>query len=246
MGRLEQRVAMITGAGSGIGLAMTRRFVEEGAWVVGADITDAALERLRALERVTPVRADVTVQADVDLLVATAAGLGRLDILCNNAGIVDRFLPVDEVTDEVWHRVLAVNLTGPMMLCRAALPHLLQSGRGVIINIASVAGIAGARAGAAYTASKHGLIGLTMNLAATHAADGLRCVAIAPGGVNTGISLGGEPSARGYAAVQKTLAANPRVGEPVEIANLAVFLASDEARFINGTVVVADGGWLAF
>jgi NAD(P)-dependent dehydrogenase (short-subunit alcohol dehydrogenase family) len=238
-------VAIITGAGSGIGLAMTTRFIEEGARVVAADITETGLARLGEIAGATAVRADVTVQADIDQLVATATSLGRLDIVCNNAGIVDRFLPVGELTDEVWQRVLAVNLTGPMMLSRAAIPLMLQAGRGVIINTASVAGLAGARAGAAYVASKHGLVGLTRNIAASYGADGIRCVAIAPGAVNTGISLGGAPSERGFAALNRTMSASLRVSEPVEIANVAVFLASDEASFVNGEVIVADGGWLA-
>jgi NAD(P)-dependent dehydrogenase (short-subunit alcohol dehydrogenase family) len=243
--RLQDKVAIITGAGSGMGLAMTKRFIEEGARVVAGDIAESHLAALRELPGVTAVRADVTVQSDIDHLVATAEGLGRLDIVVNNAGIVDRFLPVGELTDEIWDRVLAVNLTGPMLLSRAALPALLRGGRGVIINIASVGGLAGARAGAAYVTSKHGLIGLTKNIAATYGADGIRCVAIAPGGVNTGISVGGQPSERGFAALNRTLPANIRTGEPVEIANVALFLASDEASFVNGEVIVADGGWLA-
>ena len=244
--RLQDKVAIVTGAGSGMGLAMTKRFIEEGARVVGGDIAESHLAALRAIPGVTAVRADVTVQADIDQLVATAEGLGRLDIVVNNAGIVDRFLPVGEVTDEVWGRVLAVNLTGPMMLSRAAIPAMLRAGKGVIINIASVGGLAGARAGAAYVTSKHGLIGLTRNIAATYGADGIRCVAIAPGAVNTGIPLGGEPSERGFAALNRTLATNIRAGEPSEIANVALFLASDEASFVNGAVVIVDGGWLAF
>jgi NAD(P)-dependent dehydrogenase (short-subunit alcohol dehydrogenase family) len=243
--QLKDRVAIVTGAGSGIGLAITRGFLAEGARVIGADVADDHLPALEALDGVTAARADVTSRADVDRLVTLARGLGRLDILVNNAGIMDAFRPVGEVTDEVWERVLAVNLTGPMMLARAALPAMLEAGHGVIINISSIGGLVGGRAGAAYTASKHGLIGLTKNIAATYGADGIRCVAIAPGGVNTGIPLGGEPSDRGYATLSKTLPSNPRMGEPEEIANLAIFLASDLASFINGAIVVADGGWLA-
>jgi NAD(P)-dependent dehydrogenase (short-subunit alcohol dehydrogenase family) len=244
--RLQGKVAIVTGAGSGMGLAITKQFVAEGARVIGGDISEEHLTTLQGLAGVTPVRANVTVQADVERLVAAANELGRLDIVCNNAGIMDRFLPAGEVTDDLWQRVLDVNLTGPLRLVRAALPLLLQSSHGVIINIASVGGLAGGRAGAAYTASKHGLIGLTKNIAATYGPDGVRCVAIAPGGVNTGIPLGGEPSERGYAALNRTLPANLRMAEPAELANVATFLASDEASFVNGTVITADGGWLAF
>jgi NAD(P)-dependent dehydrogenase (short-subunit alcohol dehydrogenase family) len=243
--KLQDTVAIVTGAGSGIGLAITERFLAEGARVVAGDIAEAHLTTLQGLSGVTAVRADVTVQADLDRLVATAAGLGRLDIVVNNAGIMDRFLPVGEVDDDLWERVLAVNLTAPMRLARAALPAMLRAGHGVIINIASVGGLAGARAGAAYVSSKHGVIGLTRNIAATYGSDGIRCVAIAPGGINTGISIGGVPSERGFAALNRTLPANLRTGEPGEIASVAAFLASDEASFVNGVVLTVDGGWLA-
>ncbi|HEY6957761.1 MAG TPA: SDR family oxidoreductase, partial [Candidatus Limnocylindria bacterium] len=165
--------------------------------------------------------------------------------LVNNAGIMDRFLPAGELTDELWNKVIAVNLTAPMLLCRAALPHLIAS-KGVIVNVSSIGGLFGGRAGAAYTASKHGLIGLTKNIAATYAADGVRAVAVAPGGVNTGISIGGEPSARGYAALQKSLTAAVRMAEPCELAAVITFVASGEASFVNGEVLVADGGWTAY
>lgn len=141
---------------------------------------------------------------------------------------------------------MAVNLTGPMRLSRAALPHTVRAGHGVIVNVASVGGFAGGRAGAAYTASKHGLVGLTKNIAATHADDGIRCVAVARGAVKTGIPNGGEPSKRGYATLGKTLGVNPRLGEPTEIVSVVAFLASDEASFLNGALVTVDAGWTAF
>ena len=244
--RFDGKVALITGADRGMGKATVTRFLEEGARVVAADLGPTGLTAYEQDARVAIVFGDVSVRADAERMVAAAIDrFGKLDILVNNAGIVDRFLPVGELTDEVWARVIAVNLTGPMLLSRAAIPHLIAS-KGVIVNVASVGGLFGARAGAAYVASKHGLIGLTKNLATTYAKDGVRAVAVAPGGVNTGIPIGGEPSARGYAALEKTLATNPRMGEPGEIAAVVAFLASSEASFVNGEVLVADGGWTAY
>ncbi len=244
--RLDGKVALVTGAERGIGKAIVDRFLTEGARVVAADLGPTGCVQYEKDARVAIVLGDVTVPSDVDRMISTAVDrFGRLDILVNNAGIVDRFLPVGELTDAVWDRVIAVNLTGPMRLCRAAMPHLITS-KGVIVNISSVAAGFGGRAGAAYVASKAGLDGLTRNIAVTYASDGVRAVSLAPGGVNTGIAVGGEPSARGYEALKKTLATNVRLAEPREIASVVAFLASSEASFVSGEVLVADGGWTAY
>lgn len=243
---LHEKVAIVTGAASGIGLAITNRFAEEGARVIATDRSAERLQALGGADSIVTTTADVSNRADVERMIALAIErFGRIDILCNNAGIIDNLLPVGELTDEVWNRILAVNLTGPMMSCRAAIPHMLQQGGGVIINISSIGGLFGARGGAAYAASKHGLIGLTRNIAVTYGKDGIRCVAVCPGAVTTAIGQEMQPSQRGMEALSRTYPANPRSADPVEIANVCVFLASDQASFVNGAAIVADGGWTA-
>lgn len=178
----------------------------------------------------------------IDTVVKT---YGRLDILVNNAGIMDRALPVADCSDDVWNRVMAVNVNGPFYACRKAVPIMVQQGGGTIINTASVGGIRGGVAGVAYTAAKHAVIGITRNVAASYADKGIRCNAICPGAVATAIGIGGEPHPEGIAKLMKVAALSPRTAEAHEIATVALFLAGDDASFVNGAVLVADGGWSA-
>ena len=150
--------------------------------------------------------------------------------------------------DEIWRKVLAINLDGPMYLSRAALPHMLERGSGSIVNVASTAGISGGAAGAAYTSSKHGLVGLTKNTAWMYAKRGIRCNAICPGGTKTNIQETMpqdrlDPEGAGRAGAFSELI--PAFLDPIDIAHLALFLASDDSRYINGAIIPADGGWKA-
>ncbi len=250
--RLDGKVAVITGAGSGIGRAMAERFVAEGAAVVVADLVEERVQAVasalqQAGGRVHPFVGDVGSPEDAERMIDGALGaFGRLDILCNNAGIMDGVTPAGDVPLELWERVLRVNLTGPFLACRKAIPIMRAQGGGVILNTGSIGGLHGGRAGAAYTASKHGLVGLTRNIAYMYAADGIRCNIICPGAVETAIGLGGEPNAFGLARLQLGMGTMPRVAKPEEIASVAAFLASDEASYVNGAVIVVDGGWTAY
>lgn len=249
--KLQAKVAVITGAGSGMGREMAKLFAAEGASVVAADLVPAGVEQVveeirAAGGTATPVVADVSQKQDVEAMIDTAVSTyGRLDVLVNNAGIMDRVLPVADCTDEVWERVLAVNLNGPFYACRKAIPIMIAQGGGAIINTASVAGIRGGAAGAAYTSSKHAVVGLTKNIAAHYVHEGIRCNAILPGGVATAIGLGGEAHQAGAARLMKVAETSPRTAKPQEIASVALFLASDDSSFVNGMALVADGGWTA-
>ncbi len=246
---LHGKTVIVTGAASGIGAAMVSRFAAAGARVIAADI-DA--EGLRALENdpgeLSTVTADVSSAEGAERIVEAARG--RLDVLCNNAGVIDAMAPVDEASDEDWQRVLAINLTGPFRLCRAAIPIMLASGGGSIVNTASVGGLRGGRAGAAYTASKFGLVGLTQNIAVTHGPRGIRCNAICPGSTETGIQQTrerlGTPLSEWGQQVGTRDRDKPEPATPEQIAAVAVFLADPAASRINGAAIPVDGGWIAY
>jgi NAD(P)-dependent dehydrogenase (short-subunit alcohol dehydrogenase family) len=234
-----------------MGREIARLFVAEGAKVVAADwhadtIEGSAKDIGGTIVAVTANVADE--QQCVAMIDKAMSTFGRIDILVNNAGVMDLFQSVADVDNETWRRVLSVNLDGPMFAMRRAVPLMLRQGHGAIVNIASVAGVGGGSAGAAYTASKHALIGLTKSTAYQYAKLGIRCNAIVSGGVNTNIMQSVDPSKLDQAALGRIgayHAANPGMLEPIDIANAVLFLASDEARYINGVELPADMGWRA-
>jgi NAD(P)-dependent dehydrogenase (short-subunit alcohol dehydrogenase family) len=251
--KLQNKVALVTGAASGMGKAIAMLFAAEGAKVVVSDINLETLNKVTAEIAskggiATAVLANVAKEQDIQNMINTAVNTyGTLDILVNNAGIMDNFVPAAEVTDELWEKVFAVNATGPMRATRKALSIFLKKGSGIIINIASAGGLLGSRAGAAYTSSKHAVIGLTKNVGFQYAKLGIRCNAIAPGAVNTNIGTTiYDPDKFGMERAMAGINLNPRVGEPEEIARIALFLACDDSSFVNGTIITADAGWTAY
>lgn len=250
--KLKQKSAIVTGAASGMGAAIAELFAKEGAKVILADYNLEGAEAVAARIRenggtAKAIRVDVAELTDVENMVETAVNeYGTLDILVNNAGIMDGFEPVADITDEKWERIFAVNTTGVMRAMRKAIPIFLEKGSGVIINIASTGGFSGAHAGAAYVASKHAVIGLTKNTGFMYANKGIRCNVIAPGAVATNIGASIQNvNPFGMERAGMTHKLSPRSGQSEEIAQVALFLASDASSFINGAVITADGGWTA-
>jgi len=251
--RLEGKVIIVTGAASGMGKAMAEVFAAEGAHVVVSDIHgDAARQVVQtitenggtALAVETNVAEETAVQQLID---QTITAYGKLDVLVNNAGIMDGMEGVGDISDERWERVFSINTTAVMRAMRLVVPLFQKQGHGVILNNISIGGLNGARAGAAYTASKHAVVGLTKNTAYLYAKEGIRCNGIAPGAVETNIGQSmTNINEFGMGRTMLGMGLNPRSAKPEEIARLALFLVSEESSFVNGAIVIADGGWSAY
>jgi NAD(P)-dependent dehydrogenase (short-subunit alcohol dehydrogenase family) len=244
--RFAGRTVIVTGAAGGIGRATAERLLAEGARVVATDVAaerlqqfaaDAATDQLVTV--VGDLGQDATIQAILD-----AAG-ERIDALANVAGINDDFSAIHELSDEMWDKVIAVNLTSMVRLSRAVTQKMLAAGGGSIVQVASEAGLRGSASGLAYTASKHAVVGVTKSMAFMYAKEGIRTNAVAPGGVATGIPMAKSLGEFGSARLEEARANIPSLATADQLAASIAYLLSDDASNVNGAVLASDGGWSA-
>jgi NAD(P)-dependent dehydrogenase (short-subunit alcohol dehydrogenase family) len=247
-GFLSGKVTVVTGAGSGIGLATAKAFVDAGAKVVIAEISakageEAAKSLSGAGRDVIFVQTDVSKTASVAALVEqTVKAFGRLDFAVNNAGIDPELAPTSDWDEAVFDRIQSINLKGVFLCMKYEIAQMLKQGGGVIVNMASIAGVAGVSNKPSYTASKHGVIGLTRASALQYARSGIRINALCPGGVDTPIAVDNHRGEPAFIASMNNAHPIGHIAAPSEIASAALFLCSDAASFIIGHALIADGG----
>jgi len=260
---LNGKMAVVTGAGSGIGRGVALMMAARGAAVAAVDIDEASARETAALiaqagGRALGLRADVSRAEDIDAAVDAAVNsLGPLDVMVNNAGILDGYFNVDEMDLAVWRRVIDIDLTSVFLGCKRALREMLPRGKGRIVNMASVAGLNGTGGGAAYIAAKHGVVGLTRQMAVVYSNRGITVNCVCPGPVLTGLRAHSQAllgpnvpdiSQRGIAVsdeqVRALIPAGTR-GSVDDVAAAVCFLACDDARYVTGHSLVVDGGWRA-
>lgn len=250
-GRLDGKIALVTGGGSGIGQATALAFAREGAKVVVADVlVEGSEETVKHIKdgggEAVSVKTDVAQAAEVEAMVKRAVDTyGRLDCAFNNAGIAGAAAKTADYTQAQWDRVIAINLTGVWLCMKYEIQQMVTQGSGAIVNTASVAGLVGFRSGSAYVAAKHGVVGLTKTAALEYAKAGIRVNAVCPGVIRTPMF---ERGVQVDPRIEETMAAREpigRLGKPEEIAEAVVWLCSEAASFVTGLPMAVDGGWIA-
>lgn len=241
--RFDEKVVLVTGAASGMGVSEAKAFAQAGAKVVVADVN---AEGAKQIAKEIADEGGEAIGIGVDLTDAEQlksmvddinAHYGKIDVLINNAGVFDKYATLLDTSDELWDMIYNINIKAVFRLTKLVLPQMIERGNGAIVNIASIAGLVANKGGAAYTSSKHAVIGLTKHLSSTYAKDGIKINAICPGTIVT-------PLIKDVVAnIPKDNVPMLRFGTPEEVAELAMFLASDEAAFMNGAIVPIDGGY---
>ena len=250
---LSGKVALVTGAGKGIGRAIAEKLAEDGASVVinynsSSKAAEEAVEEIvQSGGTASAIKCNVSDFEDCKKMIDTVmAQYGRLDILVNNAGVGGTTANMDQITMDEWNTVLATNLTAPFVLCKKIIPIMEKQGAGTIVNVASMAATAAGRGGLAYTSAKHGLLGLTRQMSLDHGRTGVRINAVLPGPIATDMIARVLAIPQHPVTMKIGMSPAKRPGEPIEVAQAIAFLASDEASFIHGAALAVDGGYTIF
>lgn len=233
----ENKKILITGAASGIGQAQAKAFLQKGAVVIGIDVNPSTISHENYSHKVGSV-------TDQSFIQETLGEISDVDILCNTAGVLDGFAPTLETDEVLWDRIFNINVKGMYRITNAVLPQMIARQKGIIINMASIAGMIAGGGGAAYTASKHAVIGYTKQLSYDYCKEGIRVNGIAPGAIDTPMNAA---DFEGDGEMAKSVAAETPAGrwaKPEEVANVTLFLASEESDYMHATIIPIDGGWM--